>query len=316
MQAVAVSVGLPRVTLPGLVKLLFDADVRRHLTPALAVEAARRALVDAYRGVLAGPPRLRADFGDNALVFTAGGYGAGLVGFRVYGLWPRRSDQAVLVWGSDGRLLGCVVGDELGARRTGALGGAAVDALARPDAHTVAVVGSGRQAWTQLWALTAVRRIDHVRVFSPTEGNRNDFVHRAREELALETAACDNPRDAVQDADIVILATRATAPVIDPQWISPGAHVSTVGPKGASAHETPPDLAERAAAVVSDSPEQAADYGEPFFTERPLVHLGAVLSGEEAGRRSETDVTLYCSTGLAGSEVVVAGALLAVGQPG
>jgi len=292
------------------VKVLLDADVRSQLDAAEALEAARRALIDAYRGRLAAPPRLHAELGEHGLVFTAGGYVDGPVGFRVYGLWPGDSDQAVLVWDGTGRLSGCVVGNELGARRTGALGGAAVDALARPDSTTVGIVGSGVQAWTQLWAISAVRSLSSVRIFSPTPDNRAAFAQRAQAKLGLSAAACDTAQDAVADADIVVLATRAERPVVDAAWIRPGAHVNTVGPKLATAHETPTKLADAAAVVVTDSPEQAAGYGEPFFTSRPLTHLGAVLAGDASGRADDRDITLYCSTGLAGSEVVVAETLL------
>jgi alanine dehydrogenase len=292
------------------VKVLADEDVRSRLDPAEAVGAARRALIDAYRGSLAAPPRLRAELGEHGLVFTAGGYVDGPVGFRVYGLWPGDSDQAVVVWDGTGRLSGCVVGNELGARRTGALGGAAVDALARRHAATVGIVGSGVQAWTQLWAIAAVRRPSAVRIFSPTSDNREAFARRAQAELGLSAAACDTAQDAIADADIVVLATRSERPVIDAAWIRTGAHVNTVGPKLASAHEAPTELADAAAVVVTDSPDQAAGYGEPFFTSRPLTHLGAVLCGDAAGRADDRDITLYCSTGLAGSEVVVAETLL------
>ena len=294
-------------------KVLLDADVRSQLDAAEALEAARRALIDAYRGRLAAPPRLHAELGEHGLVFTVGGYVDGPVGFRVYGLWPGDSDQAVLVWDGTGRLSGCVVGNELGARRTGALGGAAVDALARPDSATVGIVGSGVQAWTQLWAISAVRSLSSVRIFSPTPDNREAFAGRALAELGLSAAACDTAQDAVADADIVVLATRAERPVVDAAWIRPGAHVNTVGPKLASAHETPTKLADAAAVVVTDSPDQAAGYGEPFFTSRPLTHLGAVLAGDAPGRADDRDITLYCSTGLAGSEVVVAETLLSGG---
>ena len=295
-------------------KVLLDTHVRSQLDAVEAGEAARRALIDAHRGRLAAPPRLHVELGEHGLVFTVGGYVDGPVGFRVYGLWPGDSDQAVLVWDGTGRLSGCVVGNELGARRTGALGGAAVDALARPDSTTVGVVGSGVQAWTQLWAISAVRRPSSVRIFSPTTENREAFARRAQAELGLSAAACDAAEDAVADADIVVLATRSERPVVDAAWIRPGAHVNTVGPKLASAHETPTELADAAAVVVTDSPEQAAGYGEPFFTSRPLTHLGAVLAGDAPGRADDRAVTLYCSTGLAGSEVVVAETLLSEGS--
>jgi alanine dehydrogenase len=295
------------------VKVLFDSDVRTRLGADDAVRVARRALVDAYRGALTAPPRWRADVGDNALVFTAGGYPDGPIGFRVYGLWPGDSDQAVLVWGGDGQLQGCVLGSELGARRTGALGGAAVDVLARATASSIAIVGSGIQAWTQLWAIAAVRRLTDVRIFSPTREHLETFVHRVERELALKAAACDSAEAAVVDADLVVLATRSGRPVIEADWIRPGTHVNTIGPKFASAHETPPEIAEKAAVVASDSPDQAMAYDRPFFTRRALAHLGAIIAGDQSGRTSDSEITLYCSTGLAGSEVVLAETLMASG---
>jgi alanine dehydrogenase len=290
--------------------LLSDDDVRARLTPQLAVAGARDALVDAHRGRLAAPPRARVELGERALVFTAGALADGAAGFRVYQTGVDDADQAVLVWNADGGLAGCIVGMELGAARTGALGAAAVEALARSDAEVVGVVGSGRQAWTQLWAATAVRRIAEVRVFSPTEAHRERFAQRARAELGLDAAAVTGPREAVGGADVVILATRSETPVIEAGWVASGAHVNTVGPKAAGACETPPGLADAAAVVVSDSPAQAAAYGAPFFTPRELTHLGAVIAGDAPGRAGDSDITLYASTGLAGSEVVIARRLL------
>jgi alanine dehydrogenase len=291
-------------------RLLFDKDVRGHLTPTLAVEAARAALIDAYQGRLVSPPRTHTMVGPGALVFTAGGYANGKCGVRVYQTGRDASDQVVLVWAGDGRLSGCIVGAELGSMRTGALGAAATGALARADAEIVSVIGSGRQAWAQLWALTAVRQAVEVRVYSPNERHRRAFAERAVSELGLDATPVATAQQAVEGADIIILATVSEQPVISSAWVAAGAHVNTVGPKLVSAHETPPDLAANAAVVVSDSPGQAAAYGEPFFTSRELTHLGALLCNDTPGRTSDTDITMYASTGLAGSEVVVANAML------
>jgi ornithine cyclodeaminase len=294
---------------PGVL-LLLDEDVRSALTPGLAVDAAASALVDAYRERLAAPPRLHADLDDISITFTAGGYPKGSVGFRAYGTWPEDADQLVVVWDEDGRIDGIVVGWELGARRTGALGGAAARALAPVGPCRVAVIGSGRQAWTQLWALSAVRDVEDVAVFSPHPAHRDAFASRAVDELELPARSTGSAEDATRDATVVILATRATQPVIDAGWIDAGTHVTTVGPKLASAHETPLGLVERASIVASDSPQQASSFGEPFFTDRPLTHLGGILAGTERGRTRTDEITLYCSTGLAGSEVVIAQRLL------
>ena len=161
-------------------RVLTDTDVARDRTAEIAVAAAHRALVDAYAGRLSAPPRARVELGGHGFVFTAGGYADGPVGFRAYGLWPGESDQAVLVWDGHGALAGVVAGGELGARRTGALGGVAADVLARADARRVAIVGSGRQAWSQLWAIAAVRPIAAVAIHSPTADHRERFAQRAR----------------------------------------------------------------------------------------------------------------------------------------
>lgn len=289
-------------------RVLTDTDVARDLTAEIAVAAARRALVDAYAGRLSAPPRARVELGGHDFVFTAGGYADGPVGFRAYGLWPGESDQAVLVWDGHGALTGVVAGGELGARRTGALGGVAADVLARADARRVAIIGSGRQAWSQLWAIAAVRPIAAVAIHSPTADHRERFAQRARTDLGLEAEAVASARAAARGADIVVLATRSETPVVEAGWIEAGAHVSTVGPKAASAHEAPPELADAATIVATDSPDQARASGEAFFTGRPLEHLGRLVA--EPPRRPADAVTLYCSTGLAGSEVVLADALL------
>lgn len=291
-------------------RVLDDDDVRA--APAsTVVAAAREALLQAGRGELAAPPRARTELGSVDYVFTAGGLADGTSGFRAYRAGQPAGDQLVAVWDAAGRLTGVVVGDELGARRTGALGAVAVGALSRPDAHTLGLVGTGRQAWTQLWAVAAVRELTQVRVYSPTEQHRTDFAARARAELDLAASATSDAAAAVHDADIVVLATRSTEPVIDATDIAAGAHVTTVGPKSRDGHEAPAQLLTAAAVRTCDSPAQAAAYAEPFFTDpASLVSLAEVLLGAAPGRRTSDDITVHCSVGLAGSEVLLAQRLL------
>ncbi len=93
-------------------------------------------------------------------------------------------------------------------------------------------------------------------------------------------------------------------------WIAPGGHLTTLGPKTLSRHEFPAALAERAAVILTDSPAQLAAYPEPhLFAGQPVTHLGAVLAGAAAARSSPGQITIFCSIGLAGTEVAVAAAL-------
>ena len=270
----------------------------------------RSALLSAGSGQLVSPPRLRAGLGSADYVFTVGGLIGGRSGFRVYRAGASPGDQLVAVWQPDGQLSGIVVGDELGARRTGALGGVAADVLARPDATTLAVIGTGQQAWTQLWAICAVRHLSDVRVYSRDPARRATFAQRASEDLKVTARPAASPEDAAAGADIVVLATTSARPVLDPAVIRDGTHLTTVGPKWAHAHETPPQLLARAAIVTCDSPEQAGAYADPFFTDPArLTALGAVVAGQRDGRASPDDLTVYCSVGLAGTEVLLAAAL-------
>jgi ornithine cyclodeaminase len=289
-------------------RVLDDAAVAAQITPALAVAAARDAILAAYRGELIGPPRTTVPAGDTTLTFTVGGHPGGASGFRVYGRWPGESDQLVVVWGPDGRIRGVVVGDSLGALRTGALGGAALAQLAPDPLPVLAVVGTGRQAWTQLWAACAVRTPGTVLVTSRDAGRREAFAARARAELDVDARPVDSVEQAVTGAPSVILATTSTTPVLEPGWLAGTTSVTTVGPKVSGSSELPLDeVLGHAALVVSDSPAQLEEQGEPYRT-HPLTHLGALIAGEVTPPAQ--GLRVFCSAGLAGSEVVLADRLL------
>jgi ornithine cyclodeaminase len=132
------------------------------------------------------------------------------------------------------------------------------------------------------------------------------FARRAATELRLPALPAESASATLSGADLVILASRATSQVIDASDVAPGAHVVTVGPKTVEGHEAPDGLADGASIVTCDSPAQTSCYDAEFFTRRPLVHLGAVLTGSRQGRQGRDDITLHCSAGLAGTEVVLA----------
>ncbi|GAB3546705.1 ornithine cyclodeaminase [Actinopolyspora lacussalsi] len=286
-------------------RVLTDSDVVT-VDPEVAVDAARESLRRFARGELAAPPRVSAELGDLDYYYTTGGLPGGVSGFRAYRAGAPAGDQLVALWDASGSLFGIVVGDELGARRTGALGGAAVEAMSNERASTLAVIGTGKQAWTQVWAASAVRSPGLVRIHSRDERNREAFAAEVRDRLGLRVETVASPASAVRDAEVVVLATRSESPVIDSADIAPGAHVTTVGPKGRTRHEMPPELLERAAVVSCDSPPQAAALPDFLADPARLVSLGDVLIGTHPGRENSDQLTVYCSVGLAGSEVLFA----------
>lgn len=293
------------------VLLLNDDDVRTRLDAPTAVGAVRRAILAAHEGALDAPPRVRADLGDGYLVFTAGRLRQEqLFGFRAYDT-AVGAEQLVAVWdAADGRLRVVVHGDELGARRTGAIGAVAVDAAANPGPVRLGLVGAGRQAWTQLWAICGVRQVLEATVATRTPERARVFARRAADELGIEVRAVADVEQAVRERDVVVVATNSPVPVLDAGWIAPGTHVTTLGPKTVSRHEVPAALADRADLLLTDSLTQLTGYAEPHVLPADrMVELGDVLAGAAPGRTDPDQITVFCSVGLAGTEVAVAAAL-------
>ncbi|MDK4736191.1 MULTISPECIES: ornithine cyclodeaminase family protein [unclassified Rhizobium] len=303
-----------------MMKILMDKDIDDSGLMAVAIDALETAFHARAANRLISPPRHHVSFPDRGdLVFTVGGIMGEkpLAGFRVYDTFDGAEHaQIVAVWSADdARLKGIVLGSLLGSLRTGAIGGLAIRHLGAPDAKIVGIIGRGAQARTQLAAAAAVRNLDHARVYSRDEKNRADFASEMQLALGLKVEPVDSVSKAVDEADIVICATTSQTPVLHAGDLKPGAHVNTVGPKTLHGCELGLDLADAAAVIATDSPEQTRAYPSPFFltgsgSDSRLVDLADIIAGKASGRRSPEEITLFCSVGLAGTEVVVAAAVL------
>lgn len=303
----------------GMALLYADSDVAAALDAATTVDAMRAALVAAYEGRLVAPPRAAAPLGGGRMVLTAGHLVGRWYGYRSYDTFGHpQGEQLVVLHDADtGVVRAVAVGEELGSRRTGGLGGVAVDALARPDATTLGVIGSGRQAWTQVWAAAAVRPLGEVVVHSRSAARRDAFAARVRAELGVPARAVADPGAAVSGRDIVVLATTSRTPVLHAADVSPGTHVTTVGFKQHDRSEFGTDLLDAADLLVTDSPAQAVDYQPPMLAALPpyagrLRDLGGILAGAVSGRSTTDEVSVFCCTGLAGTEVFLLDALTRV----
>lgn len=297
--------------------VLTDADVASRLDAKTAVAWMRDALREAHAGRLHTPPRVSTDLGDGRLIFTTGALQDEWYGYRSYDSFGSTPGAQVVVvhdW-SSGKLRGVVVGNEIGPRRVGAIGAVAADLLAREDASTVGMIGTGVQAWNQLWAIATVRQLGRVAVYGRNRPRREAFVERARTELGLDAVIAPTPRLAVSNRDIVVLATSSPTPVVDASWIAIGAYVATLGPKQQGRAEFGPDLVARADVAVTDSIAQTRAYDPPFVLvgtrqHKRLTSLGSVLVGDVEGRTSDDQTAVFCSVGLAGTESYLAARLL------
>ncbi len=299
--------GAARMVLVALI--MYDDDIRERLNPADAVRWMAEAIDAQHRGELVTPARVAADVGGGRLVFTTGRRRGAWFGYRSYDSLPAEPGSQLVVVHDDasGEVLAVAIGNEIGPRRVGAIGAVAADALAPAAAGVVAVIGTGTQAWFQLWALSAVRELREVRAFSRDPARRARFTERL---AATSDAICrpaPDARSAVEGAEIVILATSSATPVIDASWLTAGAYVTTLGPKQRGRAEFGLDLPAAAGLLVTDSLAQIDAYDPPnILVGSPhhgrLVSLGAVRAGQLT-RTAGTGITLFFSVGLAGTEV-------------
>ena len=289
---------------------LSDDDVAGLAEPADYVEVVR----DAYRQRGEGAPaepRTKLLNESPPGMFTAYAAvlpGTGAMGGYMYSAGFADADAwfvTPLFDADTGEPLAIVDGARMNPFKTGAAGAVGVDALAREDASTLAVVGSGAQARGQLRATATVRDFDEVRVYSPTEANRESFAADADGWLDADVDAVASSSAAVEGADVVVTATSASEPVFDSADLADGAHVTAMGQYHPEKHELDAETVERAVYVPDLRDRVTQDAGsflhaldEGVVTEDHVhAELGDVIAGNAPGRESDDDVTVFDSGG-------------------
>jgi ornithine cyclodeaminase/alanine dehydrogenase-like protein (mu-crystallin family)/GrpB-like predicted nucleotidyltransferase (UPF0157 family) len=300
------------------VRLLTDADIMRHLTASDAVGWMAEAVDAHHRGDLTAPPRVHAELGEGRIVFTAGRLRGTWFGYRSYDTFPGGPGAQIVAIHNeaDGAARAVAVGKELGPRRVGAIGGVAAEALAPAGTVTVAVLGAGVQAATQVWGLAAVRTIGELRVCSRDAARRAEFAARMAVHVAGAVRTVPDPRAAVEGADVVIVATSSAVPVLRGSWLAPGSYVTTVGPKQRDRAEFGLDLPSVADLLVADSTAQVDAYDPPHVLvgtphRDRLVSLGAVRAGD-VSLPPAPSIRAFFSVGLAGTEAFLLNRILSV----
>ncbi len=158
-----------------------------------------------------------------------------------YCMEPGKRCAVVLLFSSEnGEPLALLNDGWIQRMRVGASGALGTKWLARADAETVCILGSGRIARTLLEGICAIRPIKQARVFSPSSTNRNAYAMSMSDELGISVEAVDSSQKAMAGADIVATSTNSGAPVFESDWLEPGMHVVAVG-----TNEVPPEAISR-----------------------------------------------------------------------
>jgi alanine dehydrogenase len=241
-----------------------------------------------------------------------------VMGTKIFGLGPDRTVNYLitLLDQRSAKIVALVDAWQITALRTAATSAMAVDRLAPSGPVSVAVLGSGLEAQTHLRALSQVRSISSVTIFSPTPSKRVAFARSAAAELSIGCRATDSPADAVADAQVVIAAARSYGeePILRAQWLSEDVTVVSIGSTLPEQRELDVSVIETADLIVCDTVEEvvhetgdmlaAAAAGLNFSGK--LASLNALMMGELTRRVANSRRRLFKSVGSALQDVVVA----------
>lgn len=302
---------------------LDEAAVAEVITMSDALRAVREGFGGSGEDVVENLPRVLLGSGDNAVRITA----ASVANTGYYGV---KISSRVVFGSGTGRVLNLYERDTarlcavlqvfgLGAVRTGAVSGVATDLLARTDAETLAVIGTGRQALTQVEAMLRVRPVRTIRVFGRDRRRLAEFCDTlagmTESTIDATIAPSSSPQEAVDGCDIVVTATSARHPVLAGEWLSHGVHINAVGANEIGRRELESSVVAKSNVIVVDEKSQArteaADLIQPIaeglLDWSDICGLDDLLTGRAEGRSSSDQVTLFKSLGTAIADVVLAG---------
>lgn len=304
--------------------LINKEETTRLLPMSECIDVVRDVLKTMAEGVVVNPLRAATWMPDRkGLIGTMPGFVGDppALAVKVVSVFPNNHDAgydshqgAVLLFDTKyGTLQAIADAGEITAIRTAAASAVATAELARKDASKLALIGSGVQATTHLEAISLVRDISEVSVWSRNFEHAQKFAKEQSEARSIKVEAFENGRDVVADADIVCTLTAAREPVLEGEWLKAGAHINAVGACTPKARELDTQAVVKSRLIV-DSREstfgEAGDFLIPLAEkaigeDHIVAELGEVLVGKVEGRTSEDEVTLYESLGIAIEDVAV-----------
>ncbi|MGF1751102.1 ornithine cyclodeaminase family protein [Vibrio cionasavignyae] len=239
-----------------------------------------------------------------------------LVGWKTGSYWPDNHQHGIPCHGTTvfllspdtGELVAAVAASQVNAYRTAAADAVAVDYLAREDASVLTVFGTGHQAEYEVSAIVAIRPISRVVVVGRNKSNTDIFVEKLiKKGIAAEVGSAQY---GCEQADIIVTATTATAPLFQADWVQPGTHISAMGADKVGKQELPTELYPRAR-LFCDYESQSVVIGEfQHTTNASITEIGKVIASVAVGSESTDDITIFDSSGIAVQDLFVAAKLL------
>ena len=306
--------------------ILTEHEIRSVLNMSDLIEAMQAALIEYSEGRTQQPLRTVLEVGAQKAffglmpAFVPGSSALGTKLVTVYGSnaargLPTHLATIVMLDPATGAPIAFLDGRYITEARTGAVSAVSTRWLAKTDAATLGIIGTGVQARSHLEAIATVRTLRVIKVWSPNPDHRESFVNEMREHARpADLRAVASAAEAVSGADIIVLATASRTPVIRNEWVSEGAHICAVGACRPDQREMDGALVARARLFVDSRTGALAEAGDIVLAIREGLitanHIAGEL-GEVAGRhldarRDSREVTLFKSLGMAVEDVAAA----------
>jgi alanine dehydrogenase len=213
-----------------------------------------------------------------------------------------------------GKLMVLMDGVYITAIRTACASAMATRALANPDTPVLGVIGGGTQARTHIRALSKVRSLDRVLIWSPSGTSAQKVKEELEQEVGFEIRPQDSAEAVVREADLLATVSAAGEPILKAEWLKPGVHINAVGSHRPDLREIGSDTVKRATVVVDSRDAINSECGDILLAIEegaiPEDHvrgeIGEVLAGTKQGRTSADEITMYKSVGIALQDVAAA----------
>ncbi len=301
---------------------------RSETESLLDLDALRNALRGAMEDVSAGrgsiPARIAAMVPERGFLAAMPAYlptGKGLAA-KLVSLFPGNAQgplpthqAVVVVFDADsGEPVALLDGGSITRLRTAAGSALSAELLAREDADTLAILGTGVQARAHAEAMVRVRPIQHVRVAGRNRDRVDALSSELRNSLGIDVRPVDTYAEACVDADLICAATHSPDPVVQRKFLKPGVHIASVGYNTAGREVDSATVSEALvvvesrAAVLAPPPAGSNDLRVPLQEgligpEHIHAEIGELLLGTRAGRSTPEQITLYKSVGIAAQDV-------------
>lgn len=301
--------------------LLTRSDIQKSISIKEAIQVVKYAFAAYSSGKVTIPIRIQIKIPqEDGIILYMPGYieDSGALGLKIVSVFPKNREKnlptinafILLIHPETGLPLAGLEGNYLTALRTGAASGVATDYLARKNSSTVAIIGAGFQARTQLEAVCSVREIKSVNIYDINEQQSVNYLELMKNELSnlsLKWTVSPSSEKAIENADIICVTTTSKTPVFPGEKIRLGTHINAVGSFTPQTQEIDIQTLLKADKIYVDSIEatlkEAGDFIIPIqkgqFDKANITgEIGEIISHQKIGRENKKEITIFKTVGL------------------